>query len=194
MQAHPDDVLDALEAHPDPVVTAPELADDLEVTSRTVLDRLNQLQYAGKVERKEVGARCVVWWSTQTTPHSAADRQPEQDPVKQATVEPVNHDLGDDLDEQIDEIVSDLDLPGSGPALEARRNAVGACIDYIRDRGESQRSAFTEDIYPENPAHYQSKQGWWNTIGKDGLQTVATELDDLEAPGEGEHIWTWREN
>lgn len=48
----------------DEPVTATELADEYDVTNRAVLNKLNTLHSRGDVERKEVGARAVVWWST----------------------------------------------------------------------------------------------------------------------------------
>jgi len=62
----PDDVLAALRSHPEPVATAADIADVLDVTSETVRRRLTELREQGLVERKNVGARAVVWWITQT--------------------------------------------------------------------------------------------------------------------------------
>lgn len=55
------DVLEAVEngGH---VVTAGELTDVLDTSRDTVLRRLRTLHENGEVERKEVGARAVVWW------------------------------------------------------------------------------------------------------------------------------------
>lgn len=59
-----EDVLRVLRAHGEPVATAADLthALDAEVTSETVRRRLNSLHDAGRVGRKQVGARAVVWW------------------------------------------------------------------------------------------------------------------------------------
>jgi len=56
------DVLRALRAQSDPVATAGELADVLAVSSETVRRHLTELHDDGRVGRKEVGARAVVWW------------------------------------------------------------------------------------------------------------------------------------
>jgi DNA-binding MarR family transcriptional regulator len=56
------DVLRALSAHPEPVATASDLADPLGVSAETVRRHLSSLSEAGRVERKAVGARAVVWW------------------------------------------------------------------------------------------------------------------------------------
>lgn len=58
------DVLQALRGHGDPVATAAELGDVLGVTPETTRRHLSELREEGHVERKEVGARAVVWWTT----------------------------------------------------------------------------------------------------------------------------------
>ena len=57
-----DDVLKALCEVDAPVGTGTELAQRLNVSQQTVLRRLDELHKNGRVERKEVGARAVVWW------------------------------------------------------------------------------------------------------------------------------------
>ena len=44
------------------VVTASELTDSLDTSRDTILRRLRTLHESGEIERKEVGARAVVWW------------------------------------------------------------------------------------------------------------------------------------
>lgn len=57
-----DDVLEAFNEVDAPVATGRELARLLGVSQQTVLRRLAELQEDGRVERKDVGARAVVWW------------------------------------------------------------------------------------------------------------------------------------
>lgn len=57
-----DDVLEAFNEVDAPVATGRELARLLDVSQQTVLRRLAELQESGRVERKDVGARAVVWW------------------------------------------------------------------------------------------------------------------------------------
>lgn len=57
-----DEVRAAFEESGPPVVTANELGEALGVSRRTALRWLKQLRDSGLVERKEVGARAVVWW------------------------------------------------------------------------------------------------------------------------------------
>lgn len=57
-----EDILRALRKHGEPVATAGEVADVLGVSSETVRRRLTTLHEAGRVGRKKVGARAVVWW------------------------------------------------------------------------------------------------------------------------------------
>lgn len=56
------DVERALAEHDEPIATASDLADALKVTSETIRRHLNDLHEGGRVGRKQVGSRAVVWW------------------------------------------------------------------------------------------------------------------------------------
>nr|WP_032073162.1 HTH domain-containing protein [Halorubrum sp. T3]AGI12349.1 hypothetical protein [Halorubrum sp. T3] len=209
----PEDVVDAIHAHDDPVVTAPELADELPVTSRTVSNRLRELAAGGDVERKDVGGRAVVYWlpGTRKPRRNAKDRErrlaADQADLEEAAgeggrsediaasdleaePEPDRSDrMGED---DVDEVIDDLDLPGRGERVEQRREAVRACVRYLREHGEAQRSAFVDEVYADRPAGFGSSGGWWNAIGKQGLAEVADVVDVVDAPPEGSHVWYWR--
>jgi predicted ArsR family transcriptional regulator len=62
-QATETDVLDAVRSASDPVVTVGEVAEAVGTSRDTALRRLRALHESGDLERKEVGARAVVWWS-----------------------------------------------------------------------------------------------------------------------------------
>ena len=51
-----------MSAADDPVATAGEVGEALDCTGQAARKKLNQLHEDGKIERKEVGARAVVWW------------------------------------------------------------------------------------------------------------------------------------
>jgi len=54
----------AVVAHPDPVVTSSEISDVREVTQQAAHHALDGLVDLGLIEKKQVGARSVVFWST----------------------------------------------------------------------------------------------------------------------------------
>lgn len=58
-----DDVIAVLAERDEPV-TGKEVGEELGVTNRSALDKLNDLNGRGMVERKKVGAGAVVWWLT----------------------------------------------------------------------------------------------------------------------------------
>ena len=58
----PDDVLAAFAQSEDLVLTASEIAETLGISRRTALRKLETLEENGQVQRKDVGARAVVWW------------------------------------------------------------------------------------------------------------------------------------
>lgn len=48
--------------HSDKAVTAGEVAEAAGMTNSGVLQRLNALAEEGRLAKKEVGSRAVVWW------------------------------------------------------------------------------------------------------------------------------------
>jgi predicted ArsR family transcriptional regulator len=58
-------VLTVLRDADDPVLTAKEVGERLGCTSEAARQRLHELQERGDVESKQVGARAVVWWSSE---------------------------------------------------------------------------------------------------------------------------------
>lgn len=58
------DVLKVFDSADEPVLTASEIAKALPVTRQAVNYRLNRMHESGLVDRKDAGARSVVWWAT----------------------------------------------------------------------------------------------------------------------------------
>ena len=56
-------VLTFLRRHDDPM-TATDVGEAFGVTNCTALYRLEELHDRGAIQRKQVGARAVVWWTT----------------------------------------------------------------------------------------------------------------------------------
>jgi predicted ArsR family transcriptional regulator len=56
----PEDVL-ALFTDAEPR-TATEVSDELGIVRRTALNKLNELAEEGRIHKKKVGSRAVVWW------------------------------------------------------------------------------------------------------------------------------------
>jgi hypothetical protein len=70
-------------------VTAREVGDEFGVTNRAALNKLDQLHDQDRVERKEVGARAVVWWVE--PPIESEDTAPdalEEDPSSNSRPRP----------------------------------------------------------------------------------------------------------
>jgi len=73
----PEDVLAVMRSADGPVVTAGEVADELGCTPEAVTTKLKRLREQGRVDRRQVGARAVVWWLTERPP---LDTDGEHDP------------------------------------------------------------------------------------------------------------------
>lgn len=62
----PERVLEVLREDNDPVLTAKEVGERLGCTSEAARRQLHDLHENGKIESKQVGARAVVWWISNT--------------------------------------------------------------------------------------------------------------------------------
>ncbi|MHC3438444.1 response regulator of citrate/malate metabolism [Natrialbaceae archaeon A-gly3] len=58
-----EDLLDVFRESEKPVLTAKQVAGEVSIGRKAVLERLRGLEERGMVERMEVGARAVVWWT-----------------------------------------------------------------------------------------------------------------------------------
>lgn len=62
LQMTDEEIVKIIQKHPDRAVTATEVAEESQITKQRILDRLDQLATEGRVAKKKVGARAVVWW------------------------------------------------------------------------------------------------------------------------------------
>ena len=58
------DVLKVFDFTDEPFLTSGEIAEQLPVSRAAINNRLNRMQEAGLVDRKETGARSAGWWAT----------------------------------------------------------------------------------------------------------------------------------
>jgi predicted ArsR family transcriptional regulator len=61
----PERVLEVLQEAEDPVLTAKEVGDRIDCTSEAARQQLHGLRERSEVDSKQVGARAVVWWSSE---------------------------------------------------------------------------------------------------------------------------------
>jgi hypothetical protein len=91
---------------------------------------------------------------------------------------------GTEVSPALEQQVEGLDLPGTGKTLEARRRALLAAYEYLQEHPEAKKSDFLQDVFPDNPAEYETAEGWWNAI-----QPALAELPGVDPPEERGHIW-----
>ena len=140
-------------------LTASDIMEALDCSRRTAHNKLNELVDEGVLRTRKVGSRSRVWW----VPIENSDRQPRASDRR---------------------LIEDVDLPGTGKTLAARREALIAAYADIQHYPEAKKSDFLQDVYPDHPAEFETPEGWWNAI-----QPALAELPGVDPPEERGHIW-----
>ena len=170
-------------------LTASDVMEALDCSRRTAHNKLNDLEERGDLETRKVGARSRVWWVPITGPPAtpATDSETEKNPPGESG----ENRLGEQSDEgpgerrpAVSDAIADADLPGSGPMLDARREALSAAYEYLSEHPEAKKADFLRDVYHEYPAGFESAEGWWNAI-----QPALKQLPGVNPPKERGHIW-----
>lgn len=145
-------------------LTATDVMEAMGCSRRTAHNKLNELVDRDVLRTRKVGSRSRVWW----VPIENGDDQDEAEAV----------------DSERRRLIEDVDLPGTGKTLEARRDALQAAYDYLQDYPEAKKSDFLQEVYPDHPAEFETAEGWWNA-----LQPVLADLPGVDPPEERGHIW-----
>ncbi|RLM53287.1 helix-turn-helix domain-containing protein [Halobellus sp. Atlit-31R] len=171
-------------------LTATDVMEALECSRRTAHNKLNELEERGDLATRKVGARSRVWW----IPISAADvGGAEPEPTRDDADGRSGGDAGGESAREfettahppaVSDAIETADLPGSGPVLDARREALSAAYDYLTDHPEAKKADFLRDVYHDYPAGFESAEGWWNAI-----QPALKQLPGVDPPEERGHIW-----
>ena len=167
-----DRVLSVFDARADAArpLTASDVMEALDCSRRTAHNKLNELEDRGDLSTRKVGARSRVWW----VPMTASD----ETGIEQAADGP------NDRRPAVSNAIASADLPGSGPMLDARREALSGAYDYLARHPEAKKGDFLRDVYHDYPAGFESPEGWWNAI-----QPALKQLPGVEPPEERGHIW-----
>ncbi len=145
-------------------VTASDVMEALDCSRRTAHNKLNKLVERDELRTRKVGARGRVWWRP-------IERLPSRE-----TAETMPGELREPLNE--------VDLPGTGETLEARRQALLAAYEYLIEHPSAKKSDFLENVYPEHPAGFETEDGWWNAI-----QPALKQFPGVDPPEEQGKIW-----
>jgi DNA-binding Lrp family transcriptional regulator len=190
-----EEILAAVRAH-EPAATS-EVADEVGMTRQGADRRLRRLRDEGRVNSKKIAAS-LVWFAPKQDGEEGQERRdtPPEEPSGATPDDPPPVDEAldthreapesDRADTALEDALAGLDTTAD------RRDAVRACVEYLREQGTAQKSGFVDAVYPEHPAGFGSAGGWWNKIGKEYLRAVAEDVDVSAPPaGEGSHTWRY---
>ena len=183
-----------------PVVTSRDVADATGLSQDSARRKLETLVDRGDVDRRTTAGRVLYWRvddvaerrreSGESAPLSNSDREgvgegerrDERARGGEQTAETDAVGIPDDVEAAI----ADLDLPGSGAKLDARRDGVRDLFEHLREQGSASKSDF-ETIVDADDVRYGSFASFWNNCVKE--RDALASLPGVEAPGEGEHNW-----
>ena len=183
-----DDILAAVRAH-EPAATS-EIAGEVGMSRQGTDRRLRRLRDAGRVSSKKIAAS-LVWFDARPDGAIEGDEHAQERGDGDRRGEqpaPGNDDSDAGVEGDLETMIENVDLPGSGAKLDERREALRAAIEYLVEQGTARRSDFEEDVYPEFEARYETSYSWWkNAIGP-ALSQVASKTEAIEA---ADHAGDW---
>jgi len=168
-------------------LTATDVMEALDCSRRTAHNKLEELERTDKIESRKVGARSRVFWvplsQDQPPARGRSDATDETPPHDRVTPDATSADA---LDHPpvVSSAIERAELPGSGPMLDARREALSAAYQYLTDHPEAKKSDFLRDVYHDYAAGFESPEGWWNAI-----QPALKQLPGVDPPEERGHVW-----
>lgn len=144
-------------------------------------DLLAELRDAVCAEIGEVGEQ----------PTAPADRPPAKGEV---VGDDNGHESTTSTSESVDNAIDGVDLPGSGAKLDARREAVRAAVEHLREYGTATPAEFKSDVYPDHRARHTEGEdpanAWWKRTVSTGLKQVAERTAAVE-PADTSGVWRW---
>ncbi|WP_128223992.1 hypothetical protein [Halobacteriaceae bacterium SHR40] len=178
-------------------LTASEVAEEVDLSRRAVSDRLEEL--AGDtppaLRTKKTGAKGRVWWVNADVWYPSLSGGTWRDVAVERVLERVH---GQTLDESesddemaLERALADLDLPGSGEVLIARREAIREMYLYLREEREAAKRELCELVDPDEVG-YQDRESFWSNliIRHDVMRT----LPNVVPPGKGGHYYHYIAN
>ena len=91
------------------------------------------------------------------------------------------------LDERIDAV----DVPGSGSKADARRAAVRAAVDHLREHGDATPNDLKDSLYRDHKAEYATARSWWKNCVYPALADLADGDERLQKADQSGR-WSWR--
>lgn len=164
------------------------LASTVEVAERvgcarpSAYTKLNQMADDEEIIRKKVG-HSIAWATLPSLAGQEADSSGATNDESLSSPEPSGPQADQTAENDAYAAIDSLDLPGAGNRLEARRDAVRAMYDYIRENGRGRKSEFKDLLDAEGiDTGYETFGSFWtNTI----KNRNALDLPGIETPPEG---------
>lgn len=182
----PDKLDEKLLNRSDPVFSVPELARELEASDTKIRQVLEALEVAGRVERKDVGARATAWWHVERVrPPVGTSEEPDPSPAEpQADTQD-----GTDAPVSVERAMQIIDLPGSGEKLERRRDAFRALLEKLRS-ADGPTNELYGPTFENFDTGYQSVESWRTNAAGPELSRLS-ERGFVECDDESAGQWRW---
>lgn len=176
-------------------LTAAEVADEVGLSRRSTANRLRELADTSPpaLKTKKSGAKSRVWWPNADVWYPDLP----QLELRNIAVEDVQERLrGRDLDAPVEADIEpllkrtlrDIDIPGEGELLLARRDAVRDIFSHLAKEGKASRQELCELVNADEVGYESVDSFWTNMIIR---KRIMKELPGVVPPGEGGHYYRY---
>lgn len=187
--------------------TTSDVADAVGCKYRTAYSRLNRLVDDGRVERREIGNSFLWEPADEDAPETSGSerRETAAEPAggpadPSVATDAAGHEGGEsdveaDVPPEAEAAIEDLDLPGDGDLLAARRAAIGEMYALLREREGDivETSDLKAQVDPDRVGYGSVDSFWANALKADsskGRQNALTALPGVAELGNGRYRYT----
>gem|GEM_PF-866297 len=179
------EILEPIQLTDDPVLTTAEIAQHFPIGQRAVLNRLADLHGEGVVSRKNLDDQYSVWWIPSS---SQVMLQPQIQAYEQKVEDYRQRSQPAPSEDTVQELIQEIDIPGSDESEEKRREAIKAAYEFLRNRRDAAKQDFIENVFTEYAAGYSNARAWWEKLIRPALKQFPT----AQSPSQG-GSWKYRD-
>ena len=180
------DLVDVFRSTTDPVLSTAEVADAVPIKRRGTLNRLRDLEDAGRLASKQIGGRNTVWWLLDDAVEGGV-----RGSIETSLADPVDEESDEDPEDPLDAALKGWSY---GHALDAReanqiiaRRSL-AWLATVPTEPVKQSDVPLDELASVDPEERKAGS-LWRTLIRDEAWKHAKEQGYVEEPKSGKYEW-----